>query len=64
MINHTAIAVVDGEDVAAANTTYMASGIAMEEAVDINFIQAVVEAESVVFLNHNARPDQCVIGVE
>ena len=49
---------VDGEDVAAANTTYMAAGIAMEEAVDINFIQAVdinfiqamVEAESVVFL--------------
>ena len=44
MINHTAITVVHGEDVAAANTTYMAAGIAMEEAVDINFIQAVVEA--------------------
>ena len=64
MINHMAVAVVDGEDVAVANTVHMATGITMAEAVGINLIQAVVEAEAVVFLNHNTRPNQCAIGVE
>ena len=57
MINHTAVAMVDGEDVAVANTVHMAAGIAMAEVMGINLIQAVVEAEAVVFLNHNTRPN-------
>ena len=62
--DHTAVAVVDREDVAVANTVHMAARIAMAEAVGINLIQAMVDSEAVVLLNHNTRPNQCAIGVE
>ena len=65
MIDHTAMVVEGGKDVAMATITHLAVGITMAEAVGINPIWAMVKAVAVVYpLNHKARQDQCAIDVE
>ncbi|WZZ90163.1 hypothetical protein YC2023_118742 [Brassica napus] len=51
MIDHTAMVVEGGKDVAMATITHLAMGITMAVAV-------------VYPLNHKARPNQCAIDVE
>ena len=63
VIDHTAMAMVDGKDVAVATIIHPAVGTTITVVVDP--ILAMVEGEeAVVLLNHNTRPNQCAIDEE